>query len=308
MPKFSVEKSIQINAPQQQVFEILKDMSQWPAWNPWLVAEPDAKVKSSDDRSYYEWDGSRIGSGNMTVRNTRDKDVIEYNLQFLKPWKSTADITMKLAPDANGTKVTWHMNSSLPWFMFWMKKQMTAYIGSDYDRGLLNLKDYAEEGRVHSKMDFEGIRTVEGTDYIGLERKCSIDQMPALMEQDLHKLAATCEDLPDADMRKVMVQYKKWDFVNRTCIYKTMLPVAAVPANLGSEWTSGTLSKAKVYRIKHTGAYRHLGNAWSTASMMARNKEIKPIKNFHPFETYGNSPKDTKENDLITYINFPVKG
>jgi len=40
---------------------------------------------------------------------------------------------------------------------------------------------------------------------------------------------------------------------------------------------------------------------------MIRNKEIKIEKGYHPFETYGNSPKDTHPNELISRIHFAIK-
>ena len=36
-----------------------------------------------------------------------------------------------LAPE-----LTWTMDSSLPFFLFWMKKSMEGFIGMDYDPGL----------------------------------------------------------------------------------------------------------------------------------------------------------------------------
>jgi hypothetical protein len=45
----------------------------------------------------------------------------------------------------------------------------------------------------------------------------------------------------------------------------------------------------------------------TTMYTMHRNKEISIKKGYHPFETYGNSPKDTDPKNLITYINFALK-
>ena len=40
-----------------------------------------------------------------------------------------------LKSNENSTEVNWTMDSSLPFFMFWMKNQMVEFIGMDYDRG-----------------------------------------------------------------------------------------------------------------------------------------------------------------------------
>ena len=46
------------------------------------------------------------------------------------------------------------MNSSLPLFLFWMKEQMQVFVGMDYNRGLLLLKDLVENGKAHSQTRF----------------------------------------------------------------------------------------------------------------------------------------------------------
>ncbi len=40
---------------------------------------------------------------------------------------------------------------------------------------------------------------------------------------------------------------------------------------------------------------------------MMRNKEFKPVKKYHPFETYLNSPKDTDPKELRVRVNFAAK-
>ena len=127
MPKFHVEKSVTIEAPLDKVKSVLSDFDQWSAWSPWLLMEPEAKVTVRDDKKYYEWDGQRVGAGNMELLNEQTKgntSSLTYSLNFLKPWKSNADVSFELSEVDSGTKVTWNMDSSLPFFMFFMKKMM----------------------------------------------------------------------------------------------------------------------------------------------------------------------------------------
>ena len=70
MPKFSVAKSINIDASPERVFEIVSDFGTWRKWSPWLCAEPEAKVIVSDNPnsvgSQYTWTGKVVGEGKIS--------------------------------------------------------------------------------------------------------------------------------------------------------------------------------------------------------------------------------------------------
>lgn len=156
MPKIELNRSIEINASPEKVFKALNDLNQWRIWSPWLILEPETKVTVSDDTKYYEWDGKRIGAGNMQITSEVKNQSVNLDLTFLKPWKSKAKVRFELKGIGDHTEVTWFMDSSLPFFMFWMKKMMMGFIGMDYERGLNLLKDFVEEGEVYSKLEFIG--------------------------------------------------------------------------------------------------------------------------------------------------------
>jgi len=51
------------------------------------------------------------------------------------------------------TRVTWSMQSSLPFFLFFMRKSFENFVGMDYDRGLRMLKEQLESGKISSRID-----------------------------------------------------------------------------------------------------------------------------------------------------------
>jgi uncharacterized membrane protein len=174
MPKTHVSKSINIDRSPDEIFKKLNDFNQWPQWSPWLICEPDARVEVAPDAKYYEWEGKRVGSGNMRIINEQPNGSIDYDLTFLTPWKSTAKVRFALEDTGESTKVTWIMDSSLPFFMFWMKKSMESFIGMDFDRGLNMLKEQVEDGTVNSKLEFIGEGSYPGCQYLGITRTCSM--------------------------------------------------------------------------------------------------------------------------------------
>ena len=114
MASFTVSKSIAIDAPVEQVFAIIRDFRQWPAWSPWLLAEPGCDLKYAEDGSSYSWEGKIVGAGELAVVTEQPSASIDYRLSFFKPWKSE-NTSRFLLEEANGhTKVTWTLRGSLP--------------------------------------------------------------------------------------------------------------------------------------------------------------------------------------------------
>ncbi len=304
MPKIYVRKSIQINAPASEVFLKLNDFHQWPAWSPWLIQEPEAAVNVAKDGKSYSWEGKRVGSGNMKVLSEIANQSLRCDLNFIKPWKSHAITGFQLKEKDGGTEVTWTMDSSLPFFMFWMKKRMVAFIGADYDRGLQMLKDLVEEGKVHSALDFKGESNFDGCTYIGVKTSCTTEEVGSKMSADFEKIMANVEHSNIAGTPLSI--YHKWDLVNGTGSYTAAVPVKEVPNPLPDGMLSGSIPPTRIYTLRHTGKYIHLGNAWTTLYGMHRAKTLKMKKGIHPFETYINDPAEVAPEALITDINFAV--
>lgn len=305
MPKMNIQRSKLINAPLERVYEHVADFSHWTAWSPWLIMEPEAKVTVSDDHKSYSWEGQRVGAGEMAITEETSNEWVAIDLTFLKPWKSKAKVRFELKPKDEQTEVTWFMDSSLPWFMFWMKKMTEAFIGMDYERGLNLLRDYSEDGKVHSKMEFLGETDYSGCTYVGITKTCAIADIGKEMGGDFEKLQSVVANLEVSN--EPFSIYHKWDMVGQKAKYTAGIPVVNAPENLPEGVVSGKMPATKIYKLRHTGPYEHLGNAWSTMMNLQRSKAFKHRKGIHPFETYVSDPMTTAPHDLVTDINFAIK-
>lgn len=303
MPKFNVEKSVVINAPIEKVYAAIRDFHTWPTWSPWLIVEPGCEAKVSPDGMQNSWEGDIIGSGKMIIDSAEENKAINYTLTFLKPWKAVSPVSFSLDQTSDGVQVTWTMEGSVPFFLFFLKKMMGAMVGMDYERGLSMLKDMVETGTVPSKLDFPGVETVSECKYVGVRTVCSIQDIGEAMGADFEKLSSL---LGQEALAQSFSIYHKWDMVKGVCEYTAGCAVDSPPETLSSGFFVDTFPECQAYKVVHTGPYRHLGNAWSAGMMHGRAKVFKQSKKLHPFETYGNDPKVTPENDLITNIHFPV--
>ncbi|MDC0325642.1 SRPBCC family protein [bacterium] len=307
MPKFSIQKAIQINVSVEEAFESVWDFRQWNSWSPWIIAEPDCELSYADDGKSYTWDGKIIGSGQMEVLEELPGNCIQYRLTFLKPWKSVSDVTFLFAQKDEGVEVTWTMNGSLPWFMFFMKSMMTAAIGMDYERGLNMLKDHLETGEVPSKLEFQGVVDFQGIKYLGVRSRCAIPEIGPKMQKDFGRMVSWLKEQEVESNGKPFAIYHDFQIAKGITEFTCCIPVNSISTKLPDEMLSSELPNCKAYQIKHTGPYRHLGNAWSAGIMHSRAKVFRQDRKAPTFEIYESDPHTTPENDLVTVLHFPLK-
>lgn len=305
MPTFSVSKSIVIHAPQEEVYDYVRDFSNWPEWSPWIVAEPDCRLFYDYDGNGYNWEGKIIGSGAMKVVGEEKPNSIHYDLQFLKPWKSQADVSFLFKQADGGVEVTWTLESALPFFMFFMKKMMVAMVGMDYQRGLMMLKDRVETGTNPCRLSF-GEKTYGPIHYIGLTRECSTREIGPSMEEAFPRLHAMLEETEIQPVAPPMAIYHKFDPVREFTRYTLAMPVSE-PRDVPSGFVSGDLPEMKAYTVTLTGPYRHLPNAWAAGMMRSRAKVFASRRDIRPFEVYESDPENISEDGIVTVVYFPVK-
>jgi len=309
MPKFHVERSIVIEKPIKEVRNSLINFKEWTKWSPWIIMEPDATLTYSDRQGQvganYGWAGLLIGAGSMELMYVSDHE-LKMDLHFVKPFKSQADVHFTLKENGDSTKVLWSMDSSLPFFMFWMTGKMKTFIGMDYERGLLMLKEYLETGSVASFVHIDGVVRLEEQSYIGIPRSCDIKDLGKVMKEDFETLF-TFMQKHDIYRDKVPFSiYNTFDIFKGTTHYVACIPCEN-DIELDTTLTRGKLEVLDVLKTTHKGRYEHLGNGWMTAINFARLKKIKVSKNPVGYEFYPNNPAETTAEELRTEICLPLR-
>ncbi|TWT57497.1 Bacterial transcription activator, effector binding domain [Thalassoglobus neptunius] len=309
MPSYQVSRSINIDAPPEEVYDKVVDYSTWTIWSPWLCAEPGARVTVSDDStsvgSTYAWSGEIVGAGELEHLSLEPGQLIEDEIRFIKPFKSVSEVRFLFTPTSGGTEVTWQMNGSLPWFLFWMKSSLELYIGMDYERGLMMLKEWIETGTVESQTKIRGIESVGPLTVYGIRNKCSFDDVGPSMEEAISESKQRLEDSSIPIVSGPLSVYHEMDLKRRTFDFTSGFVVSS-SARLPEGMSNWGLPPCKALAVEHQGPYRHLGNAWSAAHQFARYKKLKQNK-CGGYEIYLNDPCNTESADIRTDIYLPLK-
>lgn len=310
---FTVKRAALIHKPADEVFKQVADFGTWPKWSPWLCHEPECPVEVSGAPASpghsQKWNGNRIGSGELLLKAVEPSSRLDYDLHFISPWKSHSKVSFQLTPDGENTNVEWDMEGTVPVFLFFLRKMMSAWVGADYDRGLSMLRELLESGEVPTKVDFRGDVNRSGFHYVGRRSSCPLGEVGPAMERDFKELFEMVENgnLPKPDFHFSF--YHNWDFAGGSCEYTSGFGYTSPPRISDGSATleTGQVPAHRALQVDHIGPYRHLGNAWSGAMNAQRSLKKKVLKQIPMYEVYVSLPGDVPEQEIRTEIFIPIK-
>jgi uncharacterized protein YndB with AHSA1/START domain len=148
----TVERSIEIAAPPEEVFPHVNSLQRFAEWSPWQEMDADMQQSFSGPEqgvgNRMEWssDNPSVGSGSQEITLSIPGQRVETALDFGN--MGTARAWHVLEPARSGTEVTWGLLADMGnWPVGrYMGLMMDRWVGADYERGLARLKDRVEGG------------------------------------------------------------------------------------------------------------------------------------------------------------------
>jgi hypothetical protein len=151
---YSAGREIIINKPKTIVFAYLKLLKNQNKWSVWGSMDPDMRISFTGTDgtegfiSAWESDNKNVGKGEQEILKIVDGERLDYEMRFLKPFKSTswAYITTTALND-NQTKVYWGFSGKMnyPANLMLVFMNMEKMIGNDFEKGLQKLKTILEK-------------------------------------------------------------------------------------------------------------------------------------------------------------------
>ncbi|MCW5906260.1 MAG: SRPBCC family protein [Chitinophagales bacterium] len=160
---YDIKRDAVINASASKVFHAISHYSEFPKWSPWQELDPNMKtnLEGTDGTvgAKYSWEGNdKAGSGSMTITKLEDGKYLEQALEFLKPFKSSSTTYFSLEEADGGTKVTWGMRGESDFMsrvFLTLMGGMDKAVGSDYEKGLAQLKAFCEAAPVYEVKEID---------------------------------------------------------------------------------------------------------------------------------------------------------
>ena len=150
---YSVVRSVEIDQPNEVVFEYIKSLKNQDNFSTWMTMDPDMKKTYTGQdgtvgfTSRWESTNEDVGVGEQEITNIIEGERIDFELRFEKPWESTSPAWMSTESlDSTKTKVVWAFEGHMPFPMNMMLLfyNMDEMLGKDLQEGLNNLKEILE--------------------------------------------------------------------------------------------------------------------------------------------------------------------
>jgi hypothetical protein len=149
--EFIVSRSAKISASPENVFPHVNDLHKWQAWSPWAKLDPNAKNTfegpTAGAGSSMAWNGNnKVGSGKMTITDSKPSEMVRFRLEFLRPMTATNTAEFTFRSDSGQTLVNWTMagKNSTGGKLFGLLMNCEKMCGDQFLQGLANLKKVAE--------------------------------------------------------------------------------------------------------------------------------------------------------------------
>ena len=151
-----VERSIKIERPAYEIFEILNDYQYFKNYSQWNVRDPDIAYTISGSESgvgqRLNWlgDPQLVGSGWQEIIASEPDNQIDIELHF--ETQSVAFTRFVITPEADGCTVVWSYDADVAAELNFFEGFLSRYfgllfdrwVGTNFEQSLANLKAYAE--------------------------------------------------------------------------------------------------------------------------------------------------------------------
>lgn len=148
---FAIERTATMSASPDIVFAHVNSLRKWQEWSPWAKLDPDAKIAFEGPESgvgaIQKWSGNQnVGKGGMAIIESVPDKRVKYRLDFAEPHESTATVEIAIAPDDDGSRVTWSMISQQTFFQkaVCLVMNLREEMLETFDQGLENLAQVTE--------------------------------------------------------------------------------------------------------------------------------------------------------------------
>lgn len=148
--KFSMMRSIEIEAPVATVFSKLTDLNEYVKWNPFPEGDPTntATVSGQGVGSNLVWTGDKTGEGKMTITTIEPEQKIGVKMEFYKPMSGEGMVYWITKPISESkTEMTWTFDQDLTYFNRYFGLFMEAMMGKHFEKGLSNYKTLVEASK-----------------------------------------------------------------------------------------------------------------------------------------------------------------
>jgi len=308
-----VERSITIERPAHMLYTILNDYQYFKQWSPWVERDPNAEyIISGAEKGVgarLSWMGAPnlVGSGWQEIIASEPDEQIDIRLAYDSQGISTSSFVLLASGDA--TRIIWSFDSDLTDGLNLFEGFLARYfgllfdrwIGNDYEKGLANLKQFAESQPVadFSETDISQVDVMaqdilfittrsgqQGTDIAGAMAS-AYQEISEFMQTSGVRMAG-----------QPMAITRAWG--DSSYYFDAAIPVDVIPGVLSGQVQAGISPSGPAVMAIHRGAFDQIAPTYEklAAYMSAHGLKHGDVS----WEHYISDPATTGIEDLVTHV------
>jgi effector-binding domain-containing protein len=308
-----VEVKIEIDAHQATVFALVNDFRRFALWSPWADTDPNARFlyagPNRGEGAMVTWDGAIIGNGTQVITESQPFERVTITMNPGEPGQARS--WFALEPGVGTTIVTWGFEADYGLNIVgrYFASMLGGVVARDYHDGLVALKELAES---LPRADFSDLEIehifVEAIDIAVLPTTSQPE--PAAISDALGKayfqILGFIDDNNLAEAGAPLSITRS--FNGAELIFDAAIPVRGLgeeTPKLGAGVRISQTYAGPVIRIRHIGSYGLLGRTHRKVSAFLAALGIE--RNGAAWESYVSDPGKVPEEDLLTYVYYPIK-
>jgi len=308
-----VEVKIEIDAHQATVFALVNDFRRFALWSPWADTDPNARFlyagPNRGEGAMVTWDGAIIGNGNQLITESHPFERVEITMSPGEPGEARS--WFALEPGVGTTIITWGFEADYGLNIVgrYFATMLGSVVARDYHDGLVTLKEIAESlpRADFSDLEIEHI-VVEATD-IALLPATSQPESTAISDalgKAYFQILGFIDDnnLSEAGAPLSITRSFNGSELN----FDAAIPVRGIGEETPRLESGVRISQTyagPVIRIRHLGSYEVLASTHRKVSAYLAALGIE--RNGAAWESYVSDPSKVPEEDLLTYVYYPIK-
>ena len=270
IPKeYSVEKTVNIDAPKQVIWKNINNFKAMDQWSPWREMDPNQKTEyigeSGEIGSMTKWEGdpNTVGTGSQELMLSTPFERIETKLRFMVPWEAENDVYVSISPDENSYSVAWGFTGKMdfPMNVFMPLMGIEEGVGNDFTKGLTKLKEICEtQSNLGKYKDWE-VNLVELpiNYFVAIRDTIKMQDMSTFFAQNFGKLYGSIMQSGAEMSGQPSGLIYVWDEENNITDMAAAIPVVGETNLDGFE--SIEIASGKALQIDYYGDYEGSGDA-----------------------------------------------
>ncbi|MBK7426588.1 MAG: SRPBCC family protein [Saprospiraceae bacterium] len=307
--EYHVEKSVEIEAPQNLVYEQAVHFDNFQTWSPWSALDSSMTTVYEGEfgkvGSKYSWEGNDdVGSGTQEI-TAATPEKVEIDLHFMTPFEAKAKTQYLFEPADKKVKVTWAMDGESAWPMNVMNLFMKGAIGKDYQKGLDSLKVRCEKLVSERVVDGFLIQHVElgERSYVGKRGVVKFAEVDSFYETHFGLIFGALGAKGVEPIGMPSGVFYKWDEETGTA---DMMAAAPCPAGTTLEGYESINVGGKALMVDYYGPYEASEKAHMAISTYMEKNKIE--LNVHVIEEYITDPETEKDPaKWLTKVYYMIK-